>query len=130
MFFCYFLCANYGSTGYGVFKGGIQNKKGLWLKTVVKWTYQILRIGVVANFQRVTKFNFIVNFLCQKSSESFWFFSIEEYEFRSTFILLLTFFDTIHFKIPLFSKMMANFRHLVITPIIKIWKFHLTTVDR
>ena len=54
-----------------------------------------------------------------KSSECFSIFIfIEEYPFRSTF-LLLTYFD----KITLFYKMMPNFWHLPITPILKIQSF-------
>ena len=69
------------------------------------------------------KFNFKVNFLCQKSYESFSIFFIKECQFRSTFskLLLLTLtFDSINFEIALFSKLMPNFWHLPITPILEI----------
>ena len=50
-----------------------------------------------------------VNFLCQKSSESFQiFFSLKNINLGAHF-LLLTFFDDINFEIALFSKMMPNF---------------------
>ena len=57
------------------------------------------------------------NFLCQKSSESFsFFFSLKNINLEAHFLL----FNTINFKITLFSEMMSNFWNLPMTPILKI----------
>ena len=67
-----------------------------WKSTVVKWNYQIWRIGVVASCQKVQKFDFQSQFSMSKSSESFWFFLLKNMNLGAHF-LLLTFFDKINF---------------------------------
>ena len=76
---------NYGRTGCGVFKRGIQNQKDFCLINILKGNYWIMSFGLMASCQNLT---FKVNFLCQKSSESFSTFFIEEYQFRSTFFVI------------------------------------------
>jgi hypothetical protein len=57
----------YGNTGSGVFKGGIQNLKGFWLKiNTPKGNFWILRIGVMASCQKLDKKK------NQKDSDDFW----------------------------------------------------------
>ena len=61
--------AGYVNTGCWVFKQGVQNCKDFCLKiNIPKGNYWILRIGVMERCQNLT---FKVNFLHQKSSESF-----------------------------------------------------------
>ena len=50
------LLVQAGNTGCGVFKKGIQNLKGFWLKiNCIKWNHWILRIGVMGRCQKVPK---------------------------------------------------------------------------
>ena len=65
--------------------------------------------------QKVPEFDFQSQFAMSNIIEIFLnFFFTEEYKFRSTF------FDNINFEITLLSKMMPNFWHLPINPILKI----------
>ena len=65
---------------------------------------------------------FKVNFLHQKSSESFFIFFIKEYQFRSTFVCYWHFWITSIFKSH-HTKMMPNFRQLAMKSILKIQYF-------
>ena len=60
---------------------------------------------------------FKVNFLCQKSFESFWiFFSLKNISLEEGF-LLLSFFENFNFWTTLFSKMVPNFWRSVWTSV-------------
>ena len=68
---------------YRVFNQEVQNWKDCCLKiNIPKGNCLILRIGVMGRCQKVPKFDS----QSQKSSETFSFFFIEEYEFLNHFI--------------------------------------------
>ena len=78
-------------------------------------------IGLSQMFTWVVKkclnLTFKVNFLCQKSFESFWFFfSLKNISLEEGF-LLWSFFENFNFWTTLFSKMMPNFWRSVWTPV-------------
>ena len=79
----------YGNTGCRVFKWEIQNWKDFCLKiNILKRKLLKFENWCNGECQKVPKFDFKVKFLCQKLSESFSiFFFIEEYQFRSTFVI-------------------------------------------
>ena len=89
---------SYGNTGCWVFKRGVQNWKDFCQKiNISKGNYWTLRIGVVGWCQKLFltgKFDF----QSQKSSKSFSFFFIEEYQFSSTFFCFWHFLITSIFK--------------------------------
>ena len=96
--------SDYGNTGCRVFKQGIKNWKDFCLKiNIPKGNYWNLRIGVVARCQKVPKFDFQSNFLCQISSESFSIFLLKNLNLEGYF-LLLTFLITSIFKSLYFLK--------------------------
>jgi hypothetical protein len=79
----------YGNTGCGVFKGGIQNKKGFWLRiNLLKFFFLILRIGVVERCQKVPKFDFQSQFSMANIIGIFLVFFIEEYEVMSRVLVI------------------------------------------
>ena len=86
---------SYGNTGCGIFRRGIQNQKDFCLRiNILKGIYGIMSFGLMVSCQNLT---FKVNFLCQKSSESFsTFFSLKNINLGAH-LLLLTFFDNIIF---------------------------------
>ena len=87
------VSADYGNTGCGVFKRGVQNEKDFCLRiNILKGNYWILSFGLMASCQKVPKFDFQSQFSMSKIIRIFLnFFFIEEYYFRSTF------FDKINF---------------------------------
>ena len=93
-----------------VFKWEVQNWKEFCLKiNISKENYWILRIGVAGRCQKKgLNLTFKVNFVCQKSLESFPFFSLKNTNL-GVHILLLTFFDKINFKITLLLKWCSIF---------------------
>ena len=78
---CYYRDLRYGNTGCWVFKRGeeYKNEKDFYLRINIPNGN-----GDVKKCQNLT---FKVNFLCQKSSQSFSFFFIEEYQFRRFFFV-------------------------------------------
>ena len=73
--------------GCRVTRGGIQNWKDSGLKiNVTKGNNGMLRIGVMGRCQKVPKFNFQSQYSLLKIIGIFRFF-IDEYRFRSTFIV-------------------------------------------
>jgi hypothetical protein len=112
-----------GNTGCGVFKGGIQNYKGFWLKincsqmklpNLVNWSSD--ELSKSAKIWLSKSIFYVKNH--QNLSEFFFNWRITN---LGAHFLLLTFFDNINFLVTLFSIMMPNFWQLAITPIIKIW---------
>ena len=94
------LCIDrYGIPGCRVFKRGVQNWKDFCLKiNIPKGNYWNLKIGVNGKVSKSAEIQL------SKSSESFSIFIfIEEYQFRSTF-LLLTFLIASIFKSLYFPK--------------------------
>ena len=77
----------------------------IWLLQMFTW--------VVKKFLNLT---FKVNFLSQKSFESFWFFSLKNISLEEGF-LLLSFFENFNFWTTLFSKMVPNFWRSVWTSV-------------
>ena len=67
----------YGNTGCGVFKREIENYKYFCLRINIP-KRKLLNFGLMVSCQKVSKFDFQSNFLCQKSSKSFSFFIIED----------------------------------------------------
>ena len=65
---------------------------------------------------------FKVNFLCQKLSESFYFFFIEEYQFKSTYIVIGIFWK-LQFLKPFISKMKHIFCQLILE-FWWVWRWH------
>ena len=88
------------------------SREGYKIKKVFDWksTYrkEIIELCKLVEWVGVKCLNltFKNNFLCQKLSESFWFFFIEEYEFRSTF-LITSIFKSIYFLkwCPIFDSL-------------------------
>ena len=69
------------------------------------WGFAFSWVNVVKSCKILT---LKVNFLWQKLSESFHFFFIEQYQFRSTYFVIDSF-DNFNFYSTLFSKMKAVF---------------------
>ena len=105
----------YGNTGCWVFKWEIQNWKDFCMRIIIpKWNYWILSFGLTTSCQKVANFDFRSQFFMSKIILIILkFFFVEEYQFRSTFLLLI-FFD--HFII----KMMPYSWQLIINPKLKI----------
>ena len=88
------------------------------------WSYRILRIGLVGRCQKeqnhptcwLSKSIFYVK---NYPNLSQFFFSLKNINLGARF-LLLTFFDNIIFYITFLTKMMPNFWHFPINPILKI----------
>ena len=80
---------------------------------------------------RIRKLDFESQFIYVKNypNLSQFFFSLKNINLGANF-LLLTFFDNINFWIISFSKMMPNFWHLPINPILKIQQFPLSILIR
>ena len=80
----------YGNTGCRVFKRGTQNWKDFCLKiNIQKRNYWILRIGLMGKCQKVPTFDFQSQFSMSKIIRIFLnFFFIEEYQLRSTFVVI------------------------------------------
>ena len=73
-------------------------------------------------YQKGPKFDIQSQFSMSKIIRIFLiFFVIEEYQFRST--IFVKFFDNINFSMSSFSKIMLNFWHLLVTPILKFNNF-------
>ena len=107
---------HYGSTGCGVFKRGVQ----CWKDFLPKNQHSQRKLLNFENWcnEEVSKSAriFYVKYhwnLCP------FFFSLKNINLAANF-LLLTFFDNINFEITLFSKMITNFWHLPIKPMLKI----------
>ena len=110
----HFNAGNYANTGYGVFKGGIQNYKGFWLKSnTTKGNCWILRIDVVGRCQKVPIFYFQSQFSMSKIIKIFLiFFPLE----NTHFLLLPLPYDIIN----LMAITMPNFWQAATTPLLKI----------
>ena len=76
--------------------------------------------------QKVSKFDFQSQFSTSKIIRNFLIFSLENMNLGAHF-LSLTFLDNINFPVIFFSKMMPH--KLNTTPILKIKKFQISTVD-
>ena len=78
----------------------------IWLSQMFTWVVK-----------KCLNLTFKVNFLCQKSFESFWiFFSLKNISLKEGF-LLLSFFENFNFWTTLFSKMVPNFWRSVWTSV-------------
>ena len=78
----------------------------IWLSQMFTWVVE-----------KCLNLTFKVNFLCQKSFESFWnFFSLKNISLEEGF-LLLPFFENFNFCTTLFSKMVPNFWRSVWTSV-------------
>ena len=84
------ISAQYGITGCGVFKGGIQNQKGFWLKiNCIQMKLPNFENWSNGRCQKVPKFDFQSQFSMSKIIGIFLiFFFIEEYQLRSTFVVI------------------------------------------
>ena len=94
--------------------------KDVYIRCLLELEFKIAHPSLMKTFISITKsqksahknvnFRFKVNFLCQKLSESFYFFFIEEYQFRGTFFencnLLSTLFSTI---VPIICQLISEF---------------------
>ena len=84
------IISTYGSRCCGFFKRGV-TKLEIFLPKNQHTQRLLLNLvnGVVSKVPKCNKnLTFKVIFLCQKLSESFSFFFIEEYQFRSTFLVI------------------------------------------
>ena len=78
----------------------------IWLSQMFTWVVK-----------KCLNLTFKVNFLCQKSFESFWFFfSLKNISLEEGF-LLLSFFENFNFWTTLFSKIVPNFWQSVWTSV-------------
>ena len=110
----------YGNTGCEVFKGGIQNEKGFWLKINCSQTKSLNFAnrcnGEVSKSAKIWLSKSI--FYIKNHPNLSDFFSLKNKNLEAHY-MLLTFFDNINFYITLFSKMMPKFWQLATTPILK-----------
>ena len=95
----------YGNTGYGVFKGGIQNWKGFWLN-INCGQMKLSNLEVVKKFQNLTWLSKSIFYVKNHLNFSD-FFPLEDTNLGANF-LLLTFFDKAH----IFWEGPENWRNL------------------